>query len=334
MADLTTDFADLERDTRVQGSDGRYTTLISPHWVVWSPQGGYLMALPLRAAGAASEFAKPLSLACHFLSAPKLGPAELVVTSLRRTRIAESLRVSCEQDGRLFLEAMVWTGDTVPGLDHAATGMPEVPGHDTLAPVPLPAAGPATGFHTLWPNLEIRPCGPPSRAWTEPGEPRQRDWIRFRNFPKTADAFAEAGRYAMGLDTSPGRPRPTPTLVTHASSRPHCPSRSTSIEAPTASGCSRMPTHPAPATEGSSCTSACGAPQATSSPAAPARRSAAPARPERERSARGWNVPRAAGGIARASLYSRGTAKRIKRSTRAARMRSMSSRLTRADVGV
>jgi acyl-CoA thioesterase len=201
MADTTNDFADLERDTRVEGSDGRYTTVLSPHWVVWSPQGGYLMALLLRAAGAASEFAKPLSLACHFLSAPKIGKAELVVTSLRKTRIAESLRVSCEQDGRLFLEAMVWTGDTVPGLEHAATDMPAVPRHDTLAPVPVAAPGPATGFHTLWRNLEVRPCGPPSRSRTEPGEPRQRDWVRFRNFPKTADAFAEAGRYAMCLDT-------------------------------------------------------------------------------------------------------------------------------------
>src|SRR5262245_42647180 len=98
MADISGDFADLQSDTAVTGSDGRYRAVISPHWVVWSPQGGYLMALLLRAAGAATEFEKPLSLSCHFLSVPKVGPAEIQVTSLRKTRVAESLRVSCQQE--------------------------------------------------------------------------------------------------------------------------------------------------------------------------------------------------------------------------------------------
>ena len=201
MTDIITDFADLQRDTAVEGSEGRYTTLVSPHWVVWSPQGGYLMALLLRAAGKATEFPKPLSLGCHFLAVPRVGPAEIHVTSLRKTRVAESLRVSCVQEGRLFLEAMLWAGATVPGLDHSATGMPEVPGHETLMSVPLSGAPNPAGFHTLWRNLEIRPCGPQSRERTEPAEPRQRDWIRFRNFAPTSDAFADAGRYAMCLDT-------------------------------------------------------------------------------------------------------------------------------------
>jgi acyl-CoA thioesterase len=201
MTELEGNVPDLQRDTAVAGNDGRYTAQISPSWVVWSPQGGYLMAMVLRAAGAATEFRKPLSLACHFLSVPKVGPAEIQVTSLRKTRIAESLRVSLVQEGRLSLEAMLWAGDTVPGLDHAATGMPQVPGYDALPPVPRPGPAPASGFHTLWHNLEIRPCGPQSRERTEPAEPRQRDWIRFRSFPRTDDAFVDAGRYALCLDT-------------------------------------------------------------------------------------------------------------------------------------
>ena len=142
MTDIGADVPDLQHDTAVEGSDGRYTAMISPHWVVWSPQGGYLMALVVRAAGRATAFKKPLSLACHFLSVPKVGPAEVQVTSLRKTRIAESLRVSLSQEGRTFLEALLWTGDTVPGLEHAASGMPDVPGYDALAPVPVAAATP------------------------------------------------------------------------------------------------------------------------------------------------------------------------------------------------
>jgi acyl-CoA thioesterase len=159
------------------------------------------MAMVLRAAGLATQFPKPLSLACHFLSVPKIGPVEIQVASLRKSRIAESLRVSLVQQGQLFLEALLWAGDTVPGLDHAATDMPEVPSYEALTPVPVPAAISAGGFHTLWRNLEIRPCGPQSRERTTPAAPKQRDWIRFRSFARTDDAFVDAGRYALCLDT-------------------------------------------------------------------------------------------------------------------------------------
>src|SRR5262249_28997004 len=161
-------------------------------WVVWSPQGGYLMAMVLRAAGRATEFKKPLSLACHFLSVPKVGPAEIHVTSLRKKRIAESLRLSFIQEGRSLLGSMMWSGDTVAGLEHAATGVPEVPSYEALASLQVSVPPPTTGFHTLWHNLEVRPCGPQSRERAEPAEPRQRDWIRFRNFPRTTDAFVDA----------------------------------------------------------------------------------------------------------------------------------------------
>lgn len=67
---------------------------------MWSPQGGYLMAMALRAFGLATSFPKPLSLACHFLSVPKVGTVELQLSSLRKTRIAESLRLSMVQEGR------------------------------------------------------------------------------------------------------------------------------------------------------------------------------------------------------------------------------------------
>jgi len=213
-------FADLARDTAVTGSDGRYSAVISPEWCVWSPQGGYLMAMAVRAAGGATAFPKPLSFACHFLGAPKVGPVQIQVVSLRKTRIAESLRVSLMQDERLFLEAMLWAGDTVPGYVHAGESMPEVPSFETLAAAP--SAVPANGMHTLWRNIEQRPCGPLAWTRTAPGEPRQRDWMRLRSYAPTRDAFIEAGRHALFLDTFswpaaahahvPDRPFIAPTL--------------------------------------------------------------------------------------------------------------------------
>ena len=191
--------SDLQRDTAVTGESGRYSATISPEWVVWSPQGGYLMAMALRAFGLATAFPKPLSLACHFLSVPKVGSVDINVSSLRTTRIAESLRLAMSQDGRSFLEAILWAGDTVDGYVHAGASMPDVPGFESLATHPPPSNQGA--LNTLWKNIEQRPCGPLHWQRSEPAEPRQRDWVRLCSHTAGAEAFVEAGRYALFLDT-------------------------------------------------------------------------------------------------------------------------------------
>lgn len=190
---------DLRRDAAVQGGDGRFTIDISPEWCVWSPQGGYLMAVVLRAAAQSTVFGRPLSLACHFLSVPKTAPAELHVSSLRKSRVAESLRVSMQQDGRGILEALVWAGDGVEGYEHEGAVMPDVPLVDTLTTRPAVVA--QGGMHTLWKNIDHRPCGPLSFERETSTDPRQRDWMRLRAFEPTADGFIEAGRQALFLDT-------------------------------------------------------------------------------------------------------------------------------------
>ena len=199
MAAASDNTPDLKRDTAVVVDKGHHSAQISPEWCVWSPQGGYLMAMALRAFGLATSFPKPLSLACHFLSVPKVGAVELQLSSLRKTRIAESLRLSMVQEGRAILDAMLWTGDAVEGYQHAGASMPEVPSFESL-PSTTPPSG-AVGMHTLWKNIEQRPCGPLSWQRSEPAEPRQRDWMRLCSYAPGDDAFVEAGRYALFLDT-------------------------------------------------------------------------------------------------------------------------------------
>lgn len=191
---------DFEQATAVDGADGRFHARLSDDWCVWSPAGGYLMAVALRAVARQSAFPLPLSLSCHFLSAPKLDAVQLLVTSLRKTRVAESLRVTMLQADKPVVELLVWCGEPVEGYAHEDARMPEVPAweglpaHETQQGVP--------GFQTLWQHLEHRPCGP--LHWQHPGqaaEPRQRDWIRLRDFPEGADPFLDAGRYAVVLDS-------------------------------------------------------------------------------------------------------------------------------------
>jgi len=196
--------ADFEKATTVNGAAEAGYAELDPAWCVWSPAGGYLMAIALRAAGRATGFSRPLSLSCHFLAAPALGEVELVVTSLRQTRVGESLRVCMQQGERRILEMLVWCGDEIDGYTHADAHAPEVPAHSDLSANRFP---PATGgMHTLWHNLEQRPCGPLHWQRSEPAEPRQRDWIRLRDYspPDSSDDaarnFLEAGRFALVLD--------------------------------------------------------------------------------------------------------------------------------------
>lgn len=52
----------LDEDTAVHGSEGRYQARLSPDWRIWSPNGGYLATIALRAAGRETAFRFPASL--------------------------------------------------------------------------------------------------------------------------------------------------------------------------------------------------------------------------------------------------------------------------------
>jgi len=210
--------ANFEAATRVRGSNGLYAAELDPDWCVWSPAGGALLATAIRAAGLETDFARPLSVSCHFLSTPRSAPVELRVRSLRKTRVAESLQVSMLQGERPVIEVMLWAGDRLDGYRHADAAAPDVPRPDALKARDYPLG--RHGMHTLWRNLEQRSCGPVHWERSEPAAPRQRDWIRLRDyahFRGSADsrgssetqhpelcerelAFLEAARFALVLD--------------------------------------------------------------------------------------------------------------------------------------
>jgi len=190
---------DFERVMALRGQGGDYSAAIDGNWCVWSPAGGYLMALALRAAGLDASFRTPVSMTCHFLAAPRLDDAQLRVSSLRKTRVAESLRVSMMQRDRPIVECLVWAGEALDGYRHADARMPEVPRHEDLVSSKTGPGKP--GFQTLWQHLEHRGIGPMHWQRDEPAEPRQRDWVRLRDFDSSSDAFADAGRQALILDS-------------------------------------------------------------------------------------------------------------------------------------
>jgi len=195
---------DFEADTRVDaldGSPGRYAARLSPDWEIWGPNGGYLAAIALRAAGAVASIPRPVCFSAHFLRVARFDPVDLEVRVLRAGRRSESLAVSLGQDGRPVLEALVRTASAGGGLEHDRTRMPDV-----ARPESLPRAedlsdrdGPVFPF---WQNLEERPVDP-ERFLEAPTarEPVFRAWYRLRPRPTFDDPFVDAARALLLIDT-------------------------------------------------------------------------------------------------------------------------------------
>ena len=191
---------DFGVDSAVSAKDDRYRATLAEGWEIWGPQGGYVAAVALRAAGAASPFPRPASFACHFVRPSQAGPVDIRVESLRRTRRAESLRVTLLQGDEPALEALVWAVDELAGIDHDAAPSPDAPSPDTLP-----------GWESMWPggelpfpfwaNLDVRAVAPGASAWGSAGEPRLLGWSRFRVRPPLEDPFVDAGRMLVAVDS-------------------------------------------------------------------------------------------------------------------------------------
>jgi acyl-CoA thioesterase len=193
---------DLDADTRLEGGDGRYTVALSADWKIWGPNGGYVAAIALRAAGLESKLARPASFSCQFLEAGAFEPAQVRVEPLRRGKAAEAFGVSLEQSGRRLLAANVWTVGELDGLEHDTSTAPRVPSPEALLPIEKLLAGiEAPPPHPFWGNLDRRPIDwvpPQERVATEPVV---RCWYRFRPQPRFRDPFLDAARCLILLDT-------------------------------------------------------------------------------------------------------------------------------------
>jgi acyl-CoA thioesterase-2 len=189
--------SDLEHATRVEGDDGRYVARLSKDWEIWGPNGGYLAALALRAAGMLAQIRQPVSFYCHFLNSPAFDAVDLEVNALKQGRRAESFAVEMTQEGKPVLQALVKTVADGPGYSHQHLEAPDVP----------PPAGlktyqelrPVRPTFSFWSNLERRPVD--QSMTEEPSAPLLREWVRYRPRPCFDDPFVDAARTLILLDT-------------------------------------------------------------------------------------------------------------------------------------
>lgn len=191
---------DFAEDTHVVGSNGTYTATLSRDWEIWGPNGGYLAAIALRAAGTETPLRRPATLACQFLSVAEFGPVDLTVRVLRAAKRAAAVGVSMSQNGRAIVEALAWAVDAdSKGLEHNVTRMPSVPAPGALQSYEeLQLEG--YPWFPFWQNVETREIGRPLDQ-NEPGEPVWQAWMRFRPAATFDDPFVDAARAVVLLDT-------------------------------------------------------------------------------------------------------------------------------------
>jgi acyl-CoA thioesterase len=190
---------DLEHATRVEGEDGRYGAELSDRWEIWGPNGGYLAAIALRAAGRVARIPRPASFYCHFLASPAFDAVELAVTVLKQGRRAESLQVAMTQAGRPVLQALVKTVADAPGHSDRHLQAPDVPRPEALKPYEQLATAQQRPPFAFWDNVERRPID--QEAPARGAEPVLREWVRYRPTPCFGDPFVDAARALILLDT-------------------------------------------------------------------------------------------------------------------------------------
>lgn len=192
------DVGDFIEQTAVEPvGEGLYRARLSPDWMTWGPAGGYVAAVALRAAAAASSFPRPASFMCHFLSVARFDEVELRVETRRGGRRSESLRVEMTQQGEPILDAHVWAIDVDQGLEHDYTAAPAAARVDDVTPIEERIDRPLRGQYA---NFERRPLTWQDEDESEAREPLVLEWIRFRGTRSAGDRFVDAVRSVILID--------------------------------------------------------------------------------------------------------------------------------------
>ncbi len=178
---------------RPTATPGLFTVDLDAGWVVGErPNGGYLLAVLIRAALLGSPHPHPVAVSAHFLSPPAIGSATVRVVALREGRSTATYRVTLEQGGSGVLEATVTAG--VLELGSSASwarpgwGPVELPAREDCTPVSSDVPG---GPLPLFDQVELR-IDPECLGFAA-GRPRGRgeirSWWRLRS-DEAADPLA------------------------------------------------------------------------------------------------------------------------------------------------
>ncbi|GAA3686738.1 thioesterase family protein [Nonomuraea antimicrobica] len=192
-----TKFDEATQAIRAEGN--AYDVCLDPGYAIGGPlNGGYLMAVILRAAVDASPFEHPVSTTAQFLKAPAPGPAQVRVEPLKAGRTAAFARATLVQNGEAQIEGLITTAT----LRDAEPAYADEPTHD-MPPieecVKLPAPKPESGM-TLNAQMDLF-FDPPTIGWLKgrpTGRPESRAYFRMAE-PQDPDPYV----LALAVDALP-----------------------------------------------------------------------------------------------------------------------------------
>jgi len=198
---------DLAADTSVTGSVGRFSARLSRDWELEPsrPSGGYIASIALRAAGEHSQFGRPVSISGHFLGIATFDDVVVEVKTLRRTKRAESMRVSIKQRRNEIFEALVWSCAPLEGLEHELALIPATFEPESVVSTAehLASMGVAQTYR-FWSNVDERAESWPTQdEWLErvPAFPSFERWYRFLPTSVFDDLWVDACRSLILIDT-------------------------------------------------------------------------------------------------------------------------------------
>jgi acyl-CoA thioesterase len=183
--------------------DHRYQAVLTPDWAVWGPHGGFLTALALRAAGANTTDARPLSISCDFLAPAEFDKVELETVPLRTTRTSQAVRVTMTQRGRPVMAATVWAAAAhLASPERTWRSVPAVPPPDELPGFDQRMRDAGQEPPPIFNHTDQRPVGWPDDYFTRTGgDAAITTWARFLpdgTFP--ADPWLDAARSVILTD--------------------------------------------------------------------------------------------------------------------------------------
>ncbi|WP_157249972.1 thioesterase family protein [Nonomuraea typhae] len=187
-----------EATQAIKIDDQTYDVCLDPGYSIGGPlNGGYLVAVLLRAAVDAAPFAHPVSTSAQFLKTPVPGPARVRVEPLKAGRTAAFSRATLVQDGAAVIEALVTTATLAEAEPDYSDKAPELPPIEQCAKLPDPK--PESNM-TLNAQMDLR-FDPPTIGWLKgrpTGRPESRAYFRMSE-EQDPDAYV----LALAVDALP-----------------------------------------------------------------------------------------------------------------------------------
>jgi len=215
----------FDTDTAVMRTgEHRYATALTDRWSALggTPNGGYMLAVALRALAREMPLPDPLVVSAHFLRPGAVGPGEVLTEVARAGRRLATGEARLLQEGREALRLLATFGDLegADGRTELFNGPPDLPPPDETREVLDGGVMPGV---SITERVEYRTLRPPGWARGEPGgDPSVEFWMRYRDGrdadPLALAALVDAAAPAV-LDIG-ARGSATIELTVHVRARP------------------------------------------------------------------------------------------------------------------